>query len=79
MHPIFEGTRAIEIVRKTMGDTDPSEAIPGTIRGDLGIDIGHNLIHGSDSLEASIKEIDLYFTSDEIVSYSRSIDEWIED
>ena len=76
---IFEGTRAIETVRKTMGDTDPSEAIPGTIRGDLGIDIGHNLIHGSDSLEASIKEIDLYFTSDEIVSYSRSIDEWIED
>lgn len=76
---IFEGSSAIETVRKTMGDTNPTEADPGTIRGDMGVDIGHNLIHGSDSLEAAKAEIDLYFTPDDIVDYSRSIDEWIED
>jgi nucleoside-diphosphate kinase len=53
---IFEGSTAIETVRKTMGDTDPTEASPGTIRGDMGVDIGHNLIHGSDSLEAAKKK-----------------------
>ena len=74
---ILEGNNAVEIVRTTMGETDPSKANPGTIRGDLAIDIGQNLIHGSDSLESSQREIDLFFNPSEILNYSRDIDRWI--
>jgi nucleoside-diphosphate kinase len=58
---VLEGERAVEVVRTMMGDTDPKKAAPGTIRGDFGMDIGQNLIHGSDSEENAGKEIDLFF------------------
>lgn len=58
---IVSGNRAIEIVRKLMGETDPADARPGTIRGDYGLDIERNLIHGSDSLESAEYEINLFF------------------
>jgi nucleoside-diphosphate kinase len=74
---IFQGESAIEIVRRTMGETDPAKAHPGTIRGDFGIDITHNLIHGSDSPENAIKEIALFFSAEEIFSYDRELDRWI--
>jgi nucleoside-diphosphate kinase len=60
-----------------MGETDPAKAYRGTIRGDFGIDIGHNLVHGSDSLENASKEIDLFFSAEEIFNYDRELDTWI--
>jgi nucleoside-diphosphate kinase len=74
---IFQGEKAVEVVRKVMGTTDPATADSGTIRGDLGIDIGHNLVHGSDSNENASAEISLFFRADEIVNYSRDLDVWI--
>ena len=58
---VVEGEKAVEVVRTMMGDTDPIKAAPGTIRGDFGLDIGQNLIHGSDSEENAQGEISLFF------------------
>lgn len=58
---VVEGEKVVEVVRKLMGETDPVKAAPGTIRGDYGLDIGENLIHGSDSEENAQKEIALFF------------------
>jgi nucleoside-diphosphate kinase len=66
---VFEGNRAVEIIRKTMGATDPAQAEAGTIRGDFGLDIGRNTIHGSDSAETAEEEIRLFFAKDEMFSY----------
>jgi len=74
---IFQGKNAVEIIRQMMGETDPAKAQPGTIRGDFGIDIGHNLVHGSDSLENASKETDLFFSAEEIFNYDRELDTWI--
>ena len=76
---VLEGPRAVEVVRNTMGGTNPSDAAPGTIRGDFGLDIEHNIIHGSDSTESAQTEIGLFFAEDEVVDYSRNIDTWIID
>jgi len=74
---VFQGKNAVGIIRQMMGETDPAKALSGTIRGDFGIDIGHNLVHGSDSLENASKEIDLFFSAEEIFSYDRELDTWI--
>ncbi|HXG36848.1 MAG TPA: nucleoside-diphosphate kinase [Dehalococcoidia bacterium] len=74
---IFEGPGAVEVARQTMGATDPKKAAPGTIRGDFGIDIGHNLIHGSDSLATAERETAIFFSESEIYSYRRAIDKWL--
>ncbi len=74
---VFQGKNAVGIIRQMMGETDPAKASSGTIRGDLGIEIGHNLVHGSDSLENASGEIDLFFSADEIVNYDRELDRWI--
>ncbi len=58
---VVEGDKVVEVVRKLMGETDPVKAAPGTIRGDYGLEIGENLIHGSDSDENAQKEIALFF------------------
>jgi len=73
----WEANNAVEIVRSTMGVTNPANAAPGTIRGDLGVDIGRNLIHGSDSPESAARELALFFQPEEILAYSRSNDGWI--
>ena len=65
---VFEGDKAIAIVRKEMGATDPAKAEKGTIRGDLGLDIEHNSVHGSDSVATADKEIRLFFAEEEIFS-----------
>jgi len=74
---VFEGTDAVEAVRTTMGKTNPRDAAPGTIRGDLGLEVGRNLIHGSDSLASAAREIDLFFQPAELLSYQRAIDPWL--
>ena len=66
---IFQGENAVDVIRKTMGATDPALADPGTIRADFGTDIQNNAVHGSDSLESAEKEIKLFFTEDEIFDY----------
>ena len=74
---VFEGTGAVDTVRKTMGATNPAAAEPGTIRGDLALETGRNLVHGSDSLESAKREIALFFTEDEVRSYPRDLDRWL--
>ncbi len=74
---VLEGKNAVQVVRNTMGATDPAKAAPGTIRGDLGLDMGRNLIHGSDSLESAQREIALFFKDTEIIDYPKSLDPWI--
>ncbi len=74
---VFEGTNAVEVVRKTMGATNPAAAEPGTIRGDLALETGRNLIHGSDSLESARREIALFFREEEMHTYSRDVDRWV--
>jgi nucleoside-diphosphate kinase len=66
---VFEGEKAVEVIRKTMGATDPAKAGAGTIRGDFGLNIERNTIHGSDSIETAKREIKLFFTKAEIQSY----------
>jgi nucleoside-diphosphate kinase len=74
---VFQGDNAVQIVRQMMGETDPAKAPSGTIRGDFAVDVGHNLVHGSDSPENARKEIDLFFSAQEIFDYERALDTWV--
>ncbi|MFC1865058.1 nucleoside-diphosphate kinase [Chloroflexota bacterium] len=66
---VFEGEEAVEVIRKTMGATDPAKAESGTIRADFGLDIQRNAVHASDSIESAEVEIKLFFAGDEIFDY----------
>jgi nucleoside-diphosphate kinase len=74
---VLEGPNAIEATRNLMGATNPVTAAPGSIRGRYALEIGQNLIHGSDSPETARYEIDLFFRPEEILRYSRDVDRWI--
>jgi nucleoside-diphosphate kinase len=74
---VLEGNNAIEIARRTMGATNPAEAAPGTIRADFGLEIGRNLVHGSDGPETAKFEVALFFDEEETLSYDRDNDRWI--
>lgn len=74
---VWEGPDAIAAVRQAMGVTDPANAAPGTIRGDLALNISNNLVHGSDSAESAAKEIALFFREDEIYTWSRPQEKYI--
>ena len=74
---VLEGPNAVDLVRRTMGATNPLDAEPGTIRGDLAVDIGRNLIHGSDSTETAATEIQLFFDEAELTTYERDVQPWI--
>lgn len=74
---VFEGPGAIEVVRNTVGATNPAKAQPGTIRADFALDTGRNLVHASDSPRSAEREIALFFRDDEICSYQRDTDRWI--
>jgi nucleoside-diphosphate kinase len=74
---VLEANDVIDIVRRTMGATKPAEADPGTIRADLALEVGRNLVHGSDSAQSAAYEIPLFFTDDEILSYTRDTDRWV--
>ncbi|MFN8449318.1 MAG: nucleoside-diphosphate kinase [Anaerolineae bacterium] len=73
----LEGTNAVEAARGTIGATNPSKAAAGTIRADFALEIGRNLVHGSDSVENGQIEVANFFSSDELVSWSRVTDPWI--
>jgi nucleoside-diphosphate kinase len=74
---VLEGTNAIQAVRNTMGATNPTTAGPGTIRGDLALELGRNMVHGSDSPDSAEREIGLFFRPEELLDYERSADPWI--
>lgn len=73
----WEGNDAIKAARNTIGATNPVEANAGTIRGDFGMEIGRNLVHGSDSPENGVKEVALFFADEEIVDWNRVTEAWI--
>lgn len=77
MAMVWEGERAVAAVRAIMGATDPLAAGPGTIRGDFALDIGMNIVHGSDSPESAEREIGIFFTPDELVSYEKDGERWV--
>lgn len=68
---VWEGRDAVAVVRRMIGATNPAEAAPGTIRGDLALDTGRNVIHASDSPASAAREISLHFAPEEIVTYRR--------
>ncbi|CUA79495.1 nucleoside-diphosphate kinase [Anoxybacillus suryakundensis] len=74
---VWEGENVIATARQMMGKTNPQEALPGTIRGDFGLTVGKNIIHGSDSKESAAREIQLFFKEEELVSYNKLMNEWI--
>lgn len=73
----WEGPNAVAAIRQTMGATRPTEAAPGTIRHDFGLEVGRNLTHASDKPETGEREIWLWFKPEELVSWSREIDKWV--
>jgi nucleoside-diphosphate kinase len=77
MAMVWEGPNAINAIRQTMGSTRPTDAAPGSVRHDFALEIGRNLTHASDSAENGEKEIALWFTPQELVSWDRSVDPWI--
>ena len=75
---VWEGQDAVAQVRTMMGETDPAESAPGTIRGDFGLDLGRNVIHGSDTEEGSAeREIGLFFDDEELHDYDRIDETWL--
>ncbi len=74
---VFEGTNAVAAARQLMGSTRPTEAAPGTIRADLGLEVGRNLVHGSDSVASAKREIDIFFEGQRLASWKRDVDPWI--
>lgn len=74
---VWAGEDVIATARQMMGKTNPSEAAPGTIRGDYGLTVGKNIVHGSDSPESAEREIQLWFNEEELSSYEKTIDSWI--
>lgn len=74
---VWEGLDVVKTGRVMLGETDPRNSKPGTIRGDFCIQVGRNIVHGSDSVESANKEINLWFDSKEVVPWSRSTETWI--
>jgi len=77
MAMVWEGPNAILAIRQTMGATSPTAAAPGSIRHDFALEIGRNLTHASDNVENGEKEVTLWFTPDELISWGRAIDPWV--
>ena len=74
---VVEGEDAVAVSRHIIGSTNPSDATPGSIRGDLGLTVGRNIIHGSDSVESAQREISLWFNDEEVNSYESPRDAWL--
>jgi nucleoside-diphosphate kinase len=77
MAMVWEGPNAVTAVRQTMGATRPTEAAPGSVRHDFGLEVGRNITHASDSPENGELEVALWFKPEELVNWDRAVDEWI--
>jgi nucleoside-diphosphate kinase len=78
MAMVWEGPQAVAAVRQTMGATRPTEAAPGSIRHDYALEVGRNLTHASDSVENAVLEISIWFKAEEVVTWKRETDVWIQ-
>lgn len=77
---VLEGKDAVTLARNVIGATNPANAAPGTIRGDLAIEIGRNIVHGSDSPESAKREIGIFFKENELINnWNRTVEKWIAD
>ncbi len=74
---VFEGPNAVAAARQTMGATNPLEAATGSIRGDLALDLGRNLVHASDSPQSAAREIALFFADEPMIEWSSDRDRWV--
>ena len=74
---VWEGPGAVALVRSVMGATDPKNSAPGTIRGDLAVSIGANVVHGSDSPGRAVEEIALFFDPDQLVEWASAVQDWV--
>lgn len=74
---VWEGENVISIGRLMTGATNPKESAPGTIRGDFAVTVGKNIIHGSDSSDSAVREIGLFFKEEELVSYTKEANNWV--
>lgn len=74
---VLEGKDAVAVAREMMGATNPLKAAPGTIRATYGMDIGRNIIHGSDSTASAQREINIFFRPEELTNYNRAVEDWI--
>ena len=79
MAMVWDGPNAIAAVRQTMGSTRPTEAAPGSIRHDLGLTVGRNLTHASDSPETAAAEVALWFKPADLIEWQRDLDRWLYD
>jgi nucleoside-diphosphate kinase len=73
----LEGRDAVALARQVIGATNPANAAPGTIRGDLAVEIGRNIVHGSDSPESGKRELGIFFKDNELVSWNRTVEKWV--
>ncbi len=73
----IEGNNAVEVVRRLMGATNPQDAAAGTIRGDFGLNLTRNVVHGSDSLGSAKRELALFFSQEELQDYSLEVEAWL--
>ncbi len=74
---VWEGDQVVKISRQLIGATNPAEAAPGSIRGDYAVQVGMNIIHGSDSTESSAREMSIFFSEDELSTYEKNSDVWV--
>lgn len=74
---VWQGLQVVKTGRKMLGETNPLNSLPGSIRGDFCIEAGRNIIHGSDSVESAEREIKMWFKDDEVMQYNRDADKWI--
>ncbi len=74
---VWEGKNVVAIARELMGSTNPAVANPGSIRGSYGMDISRNVIHGSDSVASAEREIGLYFSPEQLLSYTKAGEDWL--
>ncbi|KAL1777243.1 nucleoside diphosphate kinase B [Sigmodon hispidus] len=74
---VWEGLSVVKTGRTMLGETNPADSKPGTIRGDFCIQVGRNIIHGSDSVQSAEKEINLWFKPEELVDYKSCAYDWV--
>lgn len=74
---VWEGENVIKTARSIIGSTNPQEAAPGTIRGDFGVTVGKNIIHGSDATTSAEREIKLFFSEEELCTYTKQDHTWV--
>merc|ERR1712215_643761 len=74
---VWEGLNVVKTGRVMLGETNPADSLPGTIRGDFAVQVGRNICHGSDAVESANNEISLWFKPEELVSWEPELKDWI--